>query len=581
MRKTGPIAALMVALAPGLSPANHLYVSPTGAGGACSELKPCSLERAREKVRTLNATMSDDIVVFLRGGTYELETPFVLGPRDSGRAPYDVVYQAYPGETPVLSGGTVIRGTSLADPSKHIWKAKVDPSLDTRQLYVNGVRAVRARSVGGLAGAFRLPDGYSTTDQSIATWGNPGDIEFVFQAKWAEMRCGVAEVAGNRITMKQPCFRNSTVRPSLGVTADRPTYIENAYELLDEPGEWYLDRAKHTLYYIPRAGEDLTGATVVAPRLELLLGVVGTPTAPVRHIRFSDLTFAYATWLRPNGNDGFSETQANFTLTGTSRPSDGNWTKTPANVTVRYASHVAFTCNTFTHLGGAGLSLEHGSHDNLIARNVFTDISANGIQLGDVDQPFPAPDRSATDNEISNNLIHDLPKEYHGGVGIWIGYASRTLIAHNELFDLPYTAISNGWGWGVVSYAGHNRIVNNLVHDHVQLLTDGSGIYTNGVQGTSLSTGTRIEGNLVYNQPNPPGAIYLDDGSRFVTVINNLTYASPYAYTFLHTRNDPNIVTNNYRDPAGTPQWIRDSAGLEPVGRASRAGGCPQEESVR
>jgi len=571
----------MGVLATGWSPANVLYVSPTGTGTACSETRPCSLEGARQKVRTLNATRSDSIVVFLRGGTYELQKPFVLGPLDSGRAPYDVIYEAYPGETPVLSGGIVIRGWSLADPQRHIWKTTVDSSLDTRQLYVNGVRAVRARSAAGLAGAFRSADGYSTTDQSIATWRNPGDIEFVFQAKWTEMRCGVAQVAGNRITMKQPCFRNSTVRPSLGVTADRPTYIENAYELLDEPGEWYLDRPGHTLYYIPRAGEDLARATVVAPRLELLLGAVGTPTAPVHNIRFSGLTFAYATWLRPNGNDGFSETQANFTLTGTSWPSDGNWTKTPANVTVRSASHVAFTCNAFIHLGGAGLTFEHGSHDNVIARNVFTDISANGIQLGDVDQPFPAPDRSATDNEISNNVIHDLPKEYHGGVGIWVGYASNTLIAHNELYDLPYTGISNGWGWGIPSYAGRNRIVHNVVHHHVQLLTDGGGIYTNGVQGTSLSTGTRIEGNVVYDQPNPPGAIYLDDGSRFVTVTNNLTYASPYAYTFLHTRNEPNAVTNNYGDTAGAPQWIRDSAGPEATRPASRAGVCPEADSVR
>ena len=120
-----------------------------------------------------------------------------------------------------------------------------------------------------------------------------------------------------------------------------------------------------------------------------------------------------------------------------------------------------------------------------------------------------------------------------------------------------------------------------MVHHHVQLLTDGGGIYTNGVQGTSLSTGTRIEANVVYDQPNPPGAIYLDDGSRFVTVTNNLTYASPYAYTFLHTRNEPNAVTNNYGDTAGAPQWIRDSAGPEATHPASRAGVCPEADSVR
>ena len=31
-------------------------------------------------------------------------------------------------------------------------------------------------------------------------------------------------------------------------------YIENALELLDEPGEWYLDRPAKTVYYMPRHG---------------------------------------------------------------------------------------------------------------------------------------------------------------------------------------------------------------------------------------------------------------------------------------------------------------------------------------
>ena len=54
-----------------------------------------------------------------------------------------------------------------------------------------------------------------------------------------------------------------------------PNYVENALELLDEPGEWYLDQPAKTMYYKPRPGEDLTKAPVVVPALETLVEMRG------------------------------------------------------------------------------------------------------------------------------------------------------------------------------------------------------------------------------------------------------------------------------------------------------------------
>ena len=54
------------------------YASPTGSGTTCSLAAPCSLTGARDKVRTVNAAMTGDIVVNLRGGTYALTSTFAL-----------------------------------------------------------------------------------------------------------------------------------------------------------------------------------------------------------------------------------------------------------------------------------------------------------------------------------------------------------------------------------------------------------------------------------------------------------------------------------------------------------------------
>ena len=42
-----------------------------------------------------------------------------------------------------------------------------------------------------------------------------------------------------------------------------PAYIENAFELLDQPGEWYLDPRARMVFYIPRPGEDMLKLEVI------------------------------------------------------------------------------------------------------------------------------------------------------------------------------------------------------------------------------------------------------------------------------------------------------------------------------
>ena len=53
-------------------PSSIIYASPNGSGSICTLAAPCSLSGARDLVRTLNQAMTDDIVIYLRGGTYTL-----------------------------------------------------------------------------------------------------------------------------------------------------------------------------------------------------------------------------------------------------------------------------------------------------------------------------------------------------------------------------------------------------------------------------------------------------------------------------------------------------------------------------
>jgi hypothetical protein len=534
-------------------PSVHYYVSPTGSDRNPGTINQPfrTIDHARVVVQGVNKHMSGNIFVSLRGGIYPFIQTLTFGPSDSGTNGYDIIYEAYAGEKPVISGGQPITGWSLHDRNKNIWQATVGTKLQTRQLYVNGVRAIRARSSGGLPGRVtQTATGYTTTDTSLQHWRNPSALEFVYTgasansgAAWVEPRCGVANISGavslTTILMKQPCYTNAyAVKPS-DQTITLPTYLENAYELLDQPGEWYLDHSAGVLYYLPRPGENMLTAMAIAPVIETLVSGSGTLEQPVHNIEFKGITFAYATWLQPSGNDGFVEVQANEHYVG----SGGELEFPQGNVSFQRAKALRFERDVFIHLGNAGLRMWNGSQDNVVIGNVFTDISATGVLIGDVQQGDPPID---TGNQVIDNDIHDVAVEYHGGVGLFGGWLANTIFSHNEIANLPYSGISLGWGWSsYVSAANHNTIEDNLIHNVMQLLGDGGGIYLNGQTIQPTST---VRGNYIHDQGDDAGAIYPDEGSTNWDINNNVMALVPQ-WLFIWTPSIQNLtIHDNYSD---------------------------------
>lgn len=535
------------------------YVSPSGSDSNPGTLDAPfrTIEKARDVVRTINSNMTGDIYVYLRGGTYALTSTLAFTQIDSGMNGYNVIYKNYLNEAPVISGGTTITGWTLYDAGKNIYRASVPSTLETRQLYVNGIRATRARSTGGLTGAVRNATGYTTTDTNMQNWGNKGDIEFVYDVIWTQQRIGVSTISGTTITMDQPAFDMATKHTN-GVKADLPTYMENAYELLDLEGEWYLDRTAHYIFYKPRTGENMSTAASVAAALETLVSGTGTLASPIHNIQFYGIAFSYATWLRPNGTEGFAEMQANVCVNPNDIPAEdtGNWVTTPSNIAFNAAKSIRFERSKFTHLGAGGISFINGSQDNLIIGNEFTDISGSAITLGTSGDDHPAANAIIKNNDITNNYIHNIGAEYKGAVGILVFYTDDTNIAHNLITDLPYAAISVGWGWGGKDFVNNptpsqnNKIQYNNVNDIMKYLYDGGGIYTLGAQ-----PGTVISGNVVYDQRNEFGAIYLDEGSRYINVNNNIVYSNTrtalfkgvdHAIQYNYWDNDTNIMWWNW-----------------------------------
>lgn len=538
------------------------YVDPVNGkdtnDGASTGSAFLTIKKAQDAVRLLASNMTGDIIVYLMDGTYSLDETLVFNSQDSGTNGYYITYKAYAGAKPVISGGKEITGWQLYDANKNIYKANVDPSYNFRQLYVGGVLATRAR------GALPVKvagdgNGFITTELNMVNWKNQSSIELVSDRLWTQNRALVSSIVDNgdgtaKINMLQPYFTNMCTQNSYGFF-DMPTWVENAYELLDTDGEWYLDNTAHVLYYKPLAGQNLNDTKVIAPVLEKLADVKGTLDNPVKNIGFEGVTFSYATWMQPS-TIGYATVQANQMENG------GVNGAPPANVNIEAAHDVVFEKCKFSDLGAVGLNITY-AQNNIVRGCEFYDISGSGIQvLGYVNDPNPTDLRKICDNNlITENYIHNVAEEYNAGVGIFVGYARNTSITHNELANLPYTAVSLSWGWGRANISSSNHVDYNYIHDHMQLLSDGGGVYALGPQ-----YGSTINNNYIKNQGNVYGSLYPDQGSAGFTMNNNVVSNTPdwlcingYGQHDININNTCTDTANYMNKPAGSNVTITNT----------------------
>jgi hypothetical protein len=514
---------LLLAGASWATAASEFHVSPKGSDAAPgTKARPfATLQRAQEAVRkAVAAGLQEDVTVLLQGPTYELAEPLVFGPDDGGTVEHSVTYAAAPGGAVTISGGRRITGWKPA--ADGLWSAAVPEGLTFRQLFVSDRRAIRARTPNAdeeppgwfLADASLSPDATEyrlvlPTDM-VEEWANLTDVEVVTFGEWEifRKRLAAVDVAEDALILAGPHVPLAS-HPWNRPAAGKGFFLENARGFLDQPGEWYLDHATGVLTYWPLDGEDMAKAEVIAPVATGLLEMRGEPERPVRNLHFRGLRFAHAEWPLPEG--GYQGVQAcHYSVTG---PDGVQWQVQPAALHFEFAEGCSVTDGEVAHVGGGGLFLDNGCHENLLDRNEVHDIGGNGLMVSAPDNSTPAP----RGNRITNSRIHDCGVDYQGAVGIWNGMTEGTVISHNEVHHLPYTGISVGWQWNPEpTNCKGNLIEYNHIYECMRGLSDGGGIYTLGFQ-----PGTVIRGNVIHDIRRGPFSVgapnngmFIDEGSK-------------------------------------------------------------------
>ena len=286
--------AVLIGCVCAVAQAAEVFVAPNGNDANPGTLaKPfATLQRAQQQAR--KAAGREAVTVMIRAGTYYLPEPLVMTSQDSGGKAAPVVYQAYQNERPVLSGGILMRNLKWTPYKDGIVQAKLPAGFTTDQLFVNGERQPLARypNFDPKAQYFHGSAADAISPQRAAKWQDPagGFIHALHGAGWGGMHYRITgKGPDNKLTYEGGWQNNRR----MGMHSEH-RFVENIFEELDAPGEWFLDAKTHMLYFYPPAGVDLTTATVEAVRLRQLVEFRGTEQAPVRFVSFKGLTFRHA-----------------------------------------------------------------------------------------------------------------------------------------------------------------------------------------------------------------------------------------------------------------------------------------------
>lgn len=443
-----------------------LYVSPDGRDDAQgTEAAPlATLRKAHELAAPVYGKRP--VTIFLLAGEYYIDSPLVFGPEESGREANPVRITAHGDGEAVLTTSVRLAGLEWEPYRDGIMMARVGegqagpPVFD--RLFIDGQEMPMARypDYDPDAHYFNGTAANALSPERTARWSYPAGayVHALHRHEWGgfHYRSDGRNAAGELLfTGGRQNNRRMGMHP-------QHLMVENVFEELDAPGEWYYNAADGTLYAYPPEGVDLFRAEIRTPQGEGFFVFDGSADAPVSHITIEGLTFRHTV----------------RTFMKTDEPLlRSDWTIYRGGaLLLEGAEQCTVRGCDFTELGGNGVFFSGYNRRNRVGECRFSRIGASAIcfvgrpqavrsplfEYGERNDqalmdtlPGPASPDYPVQCVADNNLIHDIGLTEKQVAGVQISMASGITVSRNSIYRVPRAGINiddGTWGGHIVEW---------------------------------------------------------------------------------------------------------------------------------
>lgn len=523
------------------------FVSPDGNdNGNGSEAQPfATVKRAYEAAISADG----DVTVSFAEGEYAFTDTLVFTPENSGFR--NITFK---GDKATFFGGVYVTGWKKHDDK--LWRAPLDVN-EVRNLYVNSFPAHRARSkyrytLKELIEKDGEPAGFVIGDKNFPKgfykWQ---DMEIVNPYEWECHRYRIVDY--KHLDDKREHVFELDVSYNKLKRLGKDTYcfyLENDMSLLNEPGEFYYDRAEKVIYYYPYAEEDMTTAVTYVGKKEMFVHILGTAEKKAGNVTFEGIRFVAGACnaLTPRGYRCYQSDALDKSVPELSGETfeDGYFSINTSQFRMNYAENVTVRGCEFVNMGSSVMAMHDNVSDVLIEGNIFRDSSASAIRIGNPYHRVKAEGIEVCSNVVvRNNVITRMSGELFNNCAISVYYEKDIHIVNNDISDMPYTGVSVSWGWeGAVGYDCHNIEVGyNHISRVMGVLHDGGSVYTLG----EVKKGT-IHDNFF--EDSQDRGLYNDAGSACINSYNNVIVGCTYFLQIQELRYGTHHINvyNNFTD---------------------------------
>ncbi len=526
--------------------AQTIYVSPTGNDkNPGTHAKPVhTFAKAQELARKLPSKKGVEVV--FAAGTYYLPKTVVLTSADNG-----FVYRSETEGAAVLSGGKLLN-LNWKPYKSGIYEASMPTDMDIDQLFINGERQRMARYPNAIPGRIIFDTWEAKprikTDsvnnplrpEKIASWKNPegGYIHAMQIYLWGGMHYLIKGKNADGTLKTEGGWQNN--RPSEMHGAYR--FVENIFEELDAPGEWYYNKSQRKIYFMPKAGTDLKTAKVEVVRLKNLVEFAGSKANPVKSVRL----------------EGFVFSQAARTFMENKEPLlRSDWTIYRGGAVMFNGAESCMVENCeFDHLGGNAIFVNKYNKGIAVRGCYIHNCGASGVAFVgdtlavrspqnfvkriDIDKVDRTPgvrcDNYPQDCLVENCLITLIGRDEKQTAGVQVSMSYKIRINHCSIYDVPRAGINFGEG----TFGGHiieNCDIFNTVletGDHGSFNSWGRDRFWAGdpkltvaevAKNPEMPTWDMLAPNIIRNNRwrcDHGWDVDLDDGSSNYQIYNNL-----------------------------------------------------------